>query len=79
MWLRFYDQAGDLVALPEEAAQQQGTLQSLIRVLTSRFGEVPIEIATRLQLAEIQRLESLIDVAIAVRSFNEFASRLAER
>lgn len=48
-WLRFYDQAANLVLLPEEAAEekglqqglQQGAIRQLSRLLTARFGSVP--------------------------------------
>ncbi len=67
MWLRFYDEAGNLVPLPEEAAEQQGLEQGLqqgleqglqqgarrqlLRLLTTRFGSVPEDVETRLQSA----------------------------
>ncbi len=53
VWLRFYDEAGNVVPLPEEAAEQQGLEQGLqqglqkgarsqlLRLLTLRFGTVP--------------------------------------
>jgi hypothetical protein len=59
VWLRFYDEAGNLVPLPEEAAEQQGLEQGLqqgarrqlLRLLTTRFGSVPEDVETRLQSA----------------------------
>ncbi|MGL5926470.1 Uma2 family endonuclease, partial [Chroococcidiopsis sp.] len=53
VWLRFYDEAGNLVPLPEEAAQQQGlqqgALRQLLRLLATRFGTVPPEVEQDLQ------------------------------
>jgi hypothetical protein len=61
--LRFYDPEGNLVPLPEEAAQQQaeaaqqqaemaeqrGALRQLLRLLSVRFGDIPQEIEPRLR------------------------------
>ena len=66
-WLRFYDQQNNLVLLPEEAAQQRAEVaehrleivqqevacRQLLRLLTARFGEVPQEVATRLQALDV--------------------------
>ncbi len=79
-WLRFYDQQNNLVLLPEEAAQQQGLQQgayrSLLRLLTARFGEVPQEVATRLQALDVEQLEDLAEAILTVDSLEQFLSLL---
>jgi len=102
VWLRFYDQAGNVVLLPEEAAQQQaeaerqraevaeqqlataqqeglrqGALRQLLRLLTTRFGAVPQGVEQRLQNLDINQLEDLVAVALAVDTVNEFISHLS--
>jgi hypothetical protein len=47
-----------------------------MRVLQRRFGEVPSSVATRLESASVEELESLIDEAIAVSSLAEFLTFL---
>jgi Uma2 family endonuclease len=81
LWLRFYDQEGNLVPLPEEAAQQQGlqqgALRPLLRLLRTRFGEVPPEVENQLQELDVNQLEDLVDVAMTVDSLEQFVSRLS--
>lgn len=92
VWLRFYDQAGNVVPLPEEAAQQQGleqglqqgieqglqqgALRQLLRLLTTRFGDVPTEIEPRLQTLDLNQLEDLVEVALTVGSLEQFVNQL---
>jgi len=97
VWLRFYDDAGNLILLPEEAsqqqaqaeaqranvaeqqlaiAQQQGALRQLLRLLATRFGTVPPDIEQRLQVLDINQLEDLVEVALAVNSLEQFLNRL---
>ncbi|HAG85769.1 MAG TPA: hypothetical protein DCL61_32675 [Cyanobacteria bacterium UBA12227] len=88
VWLRFYDQAGNLVPLPEEAAEQQGlqqglqqgfqqgAIRQLLRVLTLRFGTVPPDLEQNLQALDVNQLEDLVEVALAVESLEQFASHL---
>jgi Uma2 family endonuclease len=103
VWLRFYDEAGNLVLLPEEAAQQQleiaqqqaqaaqqqleaaqqqglqqGALRQLLRILTTRFGEVPPEVEQGLQALDLNQLEDLVEVALAVETLAQFTSQLSE-
>ena len=96
VWLRLYDEAGNLVLLPEEAAQQQleiaqqqaqaaqqqglqqGALRQLLRILTTRFGEVPPEVEQGLQALDLNQLEDLVEVALAVETLAQFTSQLSE-
>ncbi|MEQ9624429.1 Uma2 family endonuclease [Coleofasciculus chthonoplastes] len=80
VWLRFYDQDGNLVSLPEEAAQQQGfqqgTLRQLLRILSTRFEQVPPDVEPRLQVLEVNQLEDLVEVALTAQTLAEFVSNL---
>ncbi|MEQ9553993.1 MAG: Uma2 family endonuclease [Coleofasciculus sp. G3-WIS-01] len=82
VWLRFYDQNGNLVPLPEEAAQQrgfqQGTLRQLLRILSMRFEQVPLDIEQRLQVLEINQLEDLVEVALTAQTLAQFISIVPE-
>jgi Uma2 family endonuclease len=103
VWLRFYDQEGNLVPLPEEAAQQdaqsaqqqleivqqqaqaaqqqglqQGTLRQLLRILATRFDQVPPDIEPRLQVLEVNQLEDLVAVALTAQTLAEFVSNVPE-
>jgi Uma2 family endonuclease len=96
VWLRLYDQAGNLVLLPEEAAQQQleiaqqqaqaaqqqglqqGALRQLLRILSTRFGEVPPEVEQGLQALDLNQLEDLVEVALAVETLGQFVSGMSE-
>lgn len=103
VWLRFYDQDGNLVPLPEEAAQQdaqsaqqqleivqqqaqaaqqqglqQGTLRQLLRILATRFEQVPPDIEPRLQVLEVDQLENLVAVALTAQTLAEFVSNVTE-
>ncbi|MEQ8539589.1 MAG: Uma2 family endonuclease [Coleofasciculus sp. D1-CHI-01] len=89
VWLRFYDQEGNLVPLPEEAAQQeveaaqqqglkQGTLRQLLRILSTRLDQVPPDIEPRLQLLEVNQLEDLVVVALTAQTLAEFVSNIPE-
>ncbi|WP_414512296.1 Rpn family recombination-promoting nuclease/putative transposase [Nostoc sp. PCC 9305] len=51
---------------------QQGARQQLIRVLRRRFGEIPHEVEARLEGESVEKLETLMDSAIAVSSLDEF-------
>jgi len=91
VWLRFYDQQGNLVPLPEEAAQQraevaeqraevaeqQGALRQLLRLVIVRFGEVPQDVQTQLKGLNVNQLEGLVDVALTVESLEQFVSQLS--
>ena len=76
VWLRFYDGEGNLVPLPEEAAEakglKQGVLRQLMRLLVLRFGEVPQSLETRLEGLTVERLESLVEVVLTVNSLDQF-------
>ncbi|HEY9673516.1 MAG TPA: DUF4351 domain-containing protein [Waterburya sp.] len=88
IWLRLYDEAGNLVPLPEEAAEQQGlerelqqgleqgARSQLLRLLTLRFGIVPEDIETRLQSLNVNQLEELLEVALTVDAIAQFANHL---
>ncbi|MEQ9357017.1 Uma2 family endonuclease [Coleofasciculus chthonoplastes] len=77
IWLRFYDQQGNLVLLPEEAAFREGALQQLLRLLAVRFGQVPVEVETRLRTQDIHQLEGLVEVVLEVESLEEFINQLS--
>ncbi|HBE20378.1 MAG TPA: hypothetical protein DEG17_06125 [Cyanobacteria bacterium UBA11149] len=84
IWLRFYDEEGNLVLLPDEAAAaqglqqglQQGTLRQLQRILTNRFGSISPEIQTQLAAFAVNQLEELVDFAITAETLEEFVNRL---
>ncbi len=80
MWLRFYDEAGNLVPLPEEAAEQQGLQQGawrqLLRLLTIRFGSIPEDVETRLQSLDLNQLEELLEVALTAEAIAQFENHL---
>jgi Uma2 family endonuclease len=109
VWARFYDRVGNLVLLPEEAAQQQaeiaqqqaererdraetaeqqlrtaqqdglrqGALRQLLRLLTTRFGSISLEVEQRLQNLEVNQLEDLVGVALASETVDEFSKHLS--
>ncbi len=93
VWLRLYDQAGNLVPLPEEAAEQQGREQGLqqgreqglqqgacrqlLRLLQTRFGSVSEDVETRLQSLGLNQLEDLVEVALTVETLDQFVNRLS--
>ncbi|MEH1816668.1 MAG: Rpn family recombination-promoting nuclease/putative transposase [Nostoc sp.] len=56
----------------EQRGIQQGARRQLIRVLEQRFGEIPHEVEVRLESESVEKLESLMDSAIAVSSLDEF-------
>ncbi len=56
---------------------QQGARRQLMRVLQGRFGEILSSLQTRLEGESLEQLESLMDVAIAVSSLDEFLSSLS--
>nr|WP_267871561.1 DUF4351 domain-containing protein [Nostoc sp. CHAB 5715] len=56
----------------EQRGIQQGARRQLIRVLQQRFGEIPHEVEARLEGESVEKLESLMDSAIAVSSLEEF-------
>jgi flagellar biosynthesis/type III secretory pathway protein FliH len=90
--LRFYDEAGNLVPLPEEAAEQQGLEQGLqqgleqglqqgarrqlLRLLTTRFGSIPEDVETRLQSLDLNQLEELLEVALTAEAIAQFENHL---
>ncbi len=51
--------------------------QELIRVLRQRFGEISEEVEARLEGESGEKLENLMDSAIAVSSLDEFVSILS--
>ena len=92
VWLRFYDEAGNLVLLPEEAAQQQveaaqqqglqqglqqGAIRQLLRLLTARFGTIPPDVEQSLQALDVNQLEDLVEVALSVDSLEQFVNHLS--
>ena len=83
VWLRFYDTAGNLIPLPEEAAEQQGwqqgALRQLLRLLATRFGTVSPDVEQSLRSLDVNQLEELVDVALAVDSLEQFVNRLSGR
>jgi Uma2 family endonuclease len=102
IWLRFYDEAGNLVLLPEEAERQradserqradserqradaaqqqglqQGALRQLLRLLATRFGTIPVDVELSLQARDVNQLEDLVEVALAVDSLEQFVNHLS--
>ncbi|MBD2727763.1 Rpn family recombination-promoting nuclease/putative transposase [Nostoc sp. FACHB-892] len=65
-WYQEIEQRGIQLGL------QQGVQRQLIRVLRRRFGEIPHEVEARLEGESVERLENLMDSAIAVHSLDEF-------
>ncbi|MDZ7963688.1 MAG: Rpn family recombination-promoting nuclease/putative transposase [Nostoc sp. DedSLP03] len=60
----------------EQRGIQQGARRQLIRVLEQRFGEIPHEVEVRFEGESVEKLENLMDSAIAVNSLEEFVSIL---
>ncbi|MDZ8257957.1 Rpn family recombination-promoting nuclease/putative transposase [Nostoc sp. ChiQUE01b] len=60
----------------EQRGIQQGARRQLIRVLEQRFGEIPHEVEVRFEGESVEKLENLMDSAIAVNSLDEFVSIL---
>ncbi len=60
----------------EQRGIQQGARQQLIRVLRRRFGEISQEVEARLESESVEKLETLMDNAIAVSSLDEFVQIL---
>ncbi|MEH1918649.1 Rpn family recombination-promoting nuclease/putative transposase [Nostoc sp.] len=56
----------------EQRGIQQGARRQLIRVLEQRFGEIPHEVEVRFEGESVEKLENLMDSAIAVSSLEEF-------
>jgi Uma2 family endonuclease len=81
VWLRFYDEVGNLVPLPEEAAGQQGlqegAMRQLLRLLTVRFGMVPPDVELLLQALDVNQLGDLVEVALCVDSLEQFVNHLS--
>ncbi|MEH2293922.1 Rpn family recombination-promoting nuclease/putative transposase [Nostoc sp.] len=65
-WYQEIEQRGIQLGL------QLGTRQQLIRVLRRRFGEIPHEVEARLEGESVEKLENLMDSAMAVSSLEEF-------
>ncbi|MGF2035442.1 MAG: Rpn family recombination-promoting nuclease/putative transposase [Nostoc sp. CmiVER01] len=61
----------------EQRGIQQGARRQLIRVLEQRFGEIPHEVEIRLEGESVEKLENLMDSAIAVSSLDEFIQSLS--
>ncbi|MEB3338023.1 MAG: DUF4351 domain-containing protein, partial [Leptolyngbyaceae bacterium] len=60
----------------QEQGLQQGAQRQVVRVLHRRFGQLPPEVTTALQGKNLEQLEALMDVAIAVTSLQEFTQHL---
>jgi hypothetical protein len=58
------------------AGMQQGALRQLLRLLRVRFQITPPTIQIRLQQFDADQLEQLVDVALAVKSLDEFMLHL---
>ncbi|MEH2205335.1 MAG: Rpn family recombination-promoting nuclease/putative transposase [Nostoc sp.] len=56
----------------EQRGIQEGARRQLIRVLVQRFGEIPHEVEVRFEGESVEKLENLMDSAIAVSSLDEF-------
>jgi len=53
-------------------------LRQLLRILSTRFGEVPPEVEQGLQALDLNQLEDLVEVALAVETLAQFTSQLSE-
>ncbi|HEY9799687.1 MAG TPA: Rpn family recombination-promoting nuclease/putative transposase [Leptolyngbyaceae cyanobacterium] len=69
-WYQEIEQNG--VKLGLEQGVQQEARRLLIRVLQRRFGEITQELVARLEGESVEKLENLMDNAIAVNSLDEF-------
>ncbi|MEH1779348.1 MAG: DUF4351 domain-containing protein [Nostoc sp.] len=65
-WYQEIEQRGIQLGL------QQGVQRQLVRVLRRSFGEIPHEVEARLESESVEKLENLMDSAIAVSSLEEF-------
>jgi Uma2 family endonuclease len=70
------EQKADAAEQRAEVAEQLGALRQLLRLLSSRFGSLPEDVPTRLQRLNVNQLEDLVEVALAVDSREEFVARL---
>ncbi|MCC5656152.1 DUF4351 domain-containing protein [Nostoc sp. XA010] len=70
-WYQEIEQRGIQLGL------QQGVQRQLVRVLRRRFGEIPHEVEARLESESVEKLENLMDSAIAVNSLEEFIRSLS--
>lgn len=55
---------------------REGAFLVLVRLLGHRFGSLPDEVTQRLHLLSVEEVEGLVDVALTVRSLDEFAAHL---
>lgn len=62
-----------------EQGIEQGARRLLMRVLQQRFGEIPREVAVKLEGESVEKLESLTDSALVVNSLAEFLRILSTR
>jgi hypothetical protein len=57
--------------------REQGLRESIVRVLTRRFGAAPTPVTARLaRVSDLQRLDALLDSALAAASLEEFTQAL---
>jgi hypothetical protein len=61
----------------QQQGLQQGALRQLLRILSTRFGEVPPEVEQGLQALDLNQLEDLVEVALAVETLAQFTSQLS--
>jgi Uma2 family endonuclease len=65
-WLRFYDQQGNLVLLPEEAAQQQAELAQQQAELAQQQAESERERAEQAEQARTEAIPKLLQMGLSV-------------
>ncbi len=59
----------------EQQALKQGALRQLLRMLTTRFGQIPPQFELRLQELNTHQLEDLVEVVLTVNSIEELLNQ----
>lgn len=72
-WAQQYEQRGKQEGLQKgrQEGQQEGEARLLLRLLTRRFGELPVDAVTRIQRANLPQLEAWSDRVLDARSLAE--------
>ncbi len=70
------ENAENQLEIAKQQALQQGAFRQLLRVLTLRFGEIPVEVEKRLEQLSVEQLENLIEIAFTTESLDNFLAQL---
>lgn len=70
------ENAQNQLEMAKQQALQQGTFRQLLRVLTLRFGQIPIEVEKRLEQLSVEQLENLIEIVLTTESLDNFLAQL---